>query len=703
MPVVNTVFQLIPNFYDNLLSEIFQAHNLDLSSRVEDRKRFLQSLRPFLRNLRIGFGNSEVTVRYSDQKIQLAYLLAYFPVYIETTFEVLCDSHQQLQKSLHGKDKITVALIGPGPCPEIIAMLLYVKTYFPSTKSIKFYICDINQAWRFSQDIVYRFSNHCELQSNTSFAVENIDFDVRHPDDWKKIQNKDLDLLISQNLINEISRRGSIEQTARNFINGIIGTAVNTEVFIIDFARYQVISDFKDKAHQILSEQGIQCIRRNYEIQSSLNSRTPPRIPPILDNGNFFDGNEFRARQNVNFTVLSFSLRTAEQEQLVKQSIDQLIKILQDEVAVINNRVTQISEEQVLLDQGLQDIQQTCGDTAVQLQVSNTKIQNLTSQYIALKQELKAVQNQEQPVLIDLIARVTLLESLRDELQGDLLSFKSILNETKNSLQQYDTQVKFLEELYQDLDLAVQERILPDHATMLDLCSDLEGRSKKLETQVSSLRNQISSLADESQGFSGNLELSKRELREQIDVNTQTVNDRLSKIESSLAKIQAQIVSKQSTDAQPVQQQVESLTQQVQLLQRDFTDIHASLELRFQDIQQNTNVNVRKVNTRFQKLEDSLVAVERSGVALKQDLSQSKLELAQMIETQIASQQSTEIQLAQQQMTILKKQVRLLKLELTNVQEGLHPQIMRLESKIRNRSILFVCGILIAFILSIFT
>ena len=495
----------------------------------------------------------------------------------------------------------------------------------------------------------------------------------------------------------------AVEQTARIFINGIIGTAVNTEVFIIDFARYQVISDFKDKANQILSEQGIQCIRRNYEIQSSLNSRTPPRIPPILDNGNFFDGNEFRARQNVNFTVLSFSLKTAEQEQLVKQSIDQLINTLQDEVAVINNRVTQISEGQVLLDQGLQDIQQTCGDTAAQLQASNTKIQNLTSQYITLQEELEALKSQEKPDLEDFIERVGLLEVLSDEIQADLSSFTSIWNEAKRSLQQYEIQVNRLTKLYQELNGVVQKRIFPDHAAMLDLCSDLESKSKKLEAQVYSLQDLISTLEDGLQGFSGNLELSKREIREQIDVNTQTVNDRLSKIESGLAKIQAQIVSKQSTDAQPVQQQVESLTQQVQLLQRDFTDIHASLELRFQDIQQNTNVNVRKVNTRFQKLQDSLVAVERSGVALKQDLSQSKLELAQMIEIQIAPQQSTEIQLAQQQMTVLKKQVRLLKLELTNVQQGLHPQIMRLESKMRNRSILFVCGILIAFILSIFT
>lgn len=703
MPVVKTVFQLLPNFYNNLLSEIFQANNLDLSSRVEDQKRFLQSLRPFLRNLRTGYKSSEVTVQYSDQKIQLAYLLAYFPVYIETTFEVLCDSHQKLQKSLHGKGKITVALIGPGPCPEIIAMLLYVKTYLPSIKSIKFYICDINQDWRFSQDIVYKFSKRCELQSNISFAVKNIDFDVRYPDDWKRIQNKDLDFLISQNLINEIARRGSIEQAARNLINGIIGTAVNTEVLIIDLAGYQVISDFKDKAHQILSEQGIQCIRRNYEIQSSLNSSTPPRIPRILNQDNFFGGDGCIPRRRVNFSVLSFSLQTTEQVELVKQDINQLIRILQNEVAAINNRVAQISGEQASLHEDIQDIQQICGDAAAQIKVNNTKIQNLSSQYVALKQELKALQNQEQPVLVDVITRVTLLESLRDDIQGDLLSFKSIVNEIKNSLQEYETQVKLLEELYQDLDLAVQERILPDHATMLDLCSDLEGRSERLQAQVSSLRNQISSLADESQGFSGNLELSKRELREQIDVNTQTVNDRLSKIENGLAKIQAQLVSQQSTDVQPAQQQVESLTQQVKLLQQDFTDIHASLELRFQEIQQNNNVNVQKVNARLQEFEDSLITIEQSVVALKQDIPQSKLEVPQMIETATASQQATEIQIAQQQITVLKKQVRLLKQELTHVQEGLNPQIMRLESKMRNRSILFVCGILIAFILSIFT
>lgn len=82
-----------------------------LSNTQNDTAKFsayLRSLQPKVRELRKGYGNNHVTVDYSNPETQAAYLITYYPVYAEMTYNVFNRSCNILSQEKIGKVKFSL-------------------------------------------------------------------------------------------------------------------------------------------------------------------------------------------------------------------------------------------------------------------------------------------------------------------------------------------------------------------------------------------------------------------------------------------------------------------------------------------------------------------------------------------------------------------------------------------------------------------
>jgi hypothetical protein len=83
----------LENLYDLILENLTKSIPRDIQSS------YLQSLQPDVKRLRSSFHTNHVRVDYSNYNTQAAYLLAYYPHYVEMTYRVL-ESLQQKYPSL---------------------------------------------------------------------------------------------------------------------------------------------------------------------------------------------------------------------------------------------------------------------------------------------------------------------------------------------------------------------------------------------------------------------------------------------------------------------------------------------------------------------------------------------------------------------------------------------------------------------------
>jgi hypothetical protein len=128
------------NELDNLYGLIID--NLTKSIPRDIQSSYLQSLQPDVKRLRSSFRTNHVSVDYSNYNTQAAYLLAYYPHYVEMTHRAL-ESLQQKDPSLmqlvFDKKHLKVCLFCAGAAPEALGLLSFIKQFYPAVKSIVIY------------------------------------------------------------------------------------------------------------------------------------------------------------------------------------------------------------------------------------------------------------------------------------------------------------------------------------------------------------------------------------------------------------------------------------------------------------------------------------------------------------------------------------------------------------------------------------
>lgn len=199
---------------------------------TEDQfKENLRRTRSIMRDLRMSYKGCSCTVDYSCENTRAAYMLGYYPYYIEIIYEELSKLPPQYFPSTWQSNSINACFFGGGPCPEIIGWLAFLSDHFPNIRSANAFVFDkFNDSWKVCREI-------------TKFAVA--------PNYWNgevNILPIPIDLFVSDKLLSKDSItaiQSSNLLVMQNFLNDQPGTKhtftnyaqiINNLLFIFDQA-----------------------------------------------------------------------------------------------------------------------------------------------------------------------------------------------------------------------------------------------------------------------------------------------------------------------------------------------------------------------------------------------------------------------------------------------------------------------------------
>lgn len=123
----------------------------------ETEEQFLERLRlirPIMRGLRKAYKCCPCQVDYSCENTRAAYMLGYYPYYIEIVHTELSNlSHNNFPSSWNN-GLINACFFGGGPCPEIIGWLAFLSDHFPEIRSANAFVFDkYNESWKVCREI----------------------------------------------------------------------------------------------------------------------------------------------------------------------------------------------------------------------------------------------------------------------------------------------------------------------------------------------------------------------------------------------------------------------------------------------------------------------------------------------------------------------------------------------------------------------
>jgi hypothetical protein len=100
----------------------------------------LRELQPKVTWLRQQYKKCPSRVDFSDETTRLAYLLVYYPHYIEQVCHVL--SNVLGIESKLNRQHLVVSFFGPGPAPEALGLALFLSEHCPKTTRLTGYLFD---------------------------------------------------------------------------------------------------------------------------------------------------------------------------------------------------------------------------------------------------------------------------------------------------------------------------------------------------------------------------------------------------------------------------------------------------------------------------------------------------------------------------------------------------------------------------------
>lgn len=255
------------NIYELILNSLYSANNIKLE---REKINFLKSLQPYVTSLRSSFKNKQINVDYRDRNVQAAYLIAYYPSYIEMTYEVL---------NRHGKDVLcsqnnilNVCLFGAGAAPEAVAIINFINENALEIEELNIYAYDIfASTWNFSINLVKNFIIP-HLWQSKNFNINIFDLDLCEPDSLKNInqQIKSSNLFIFQNCLNELNK----QDIAIANINYLVENIPRASRLIIADLVYNSVTNIKLHIEKKLEE-----LSYNLDFRSNIKEEIRLQIP----------------------------------------------------------------------------------------------------------------------------------------------------------------------------------------------------------------------------------------------------------------------------------------------------------------------------------------------------------------------------------------------------------------------------------------
>jgi len=191
-----------------------------------------------------AYRNYPVQVNYTDRYIRAAYMLSYFPYYINPIYYVL-----NKQVILNIKGELNVGFLGGGALPELVGLSKYIALHRNSVKNINTTVFDVTTHWDTERRLVTEPLVKNYYKGN--YTIDAIPTNLWDEDFIVHNSIKKLDIIILQNTINETTDEGT--KIFKNNLVKIWDKLSEGTIFIIIDLNYRAIYDFIKTLTQSLS------------------------------------------------------------------------------------------------------------------------------------------------------------------------------------------------------------------------------------------------------------------------------------------------------------------------------------------------------------------------------------------------------------------------------------------------------------------
>lgn len=216
-------------------------------NQISDLKLYLRNLQPYVIRLRQSYRSNSVNIDYSDPNTQAAYLLAYYPLYAEMTYQVLCNlGENYLQKCFSGYKELQACFFGAGPAPEIVGLVNYLHCKHSLLRYAASHTYDITaNTWSNSQSITKYVAS--QLSPNFNLMLSGNHLNLCQKNGLYPIINiiKSSQLFIVQNCLNEFIADSHLFLENIGFL--AVEMPANSILVIADLCHYSLILDLMNK------------------------------------------------------------------------------------------------------------------------------------------------------------------------------------------------------------------------------------------------------------------------------------------------------------------------------------------------------------------------------------------------------------------------------------------------------------------------
>jgi hypothetical protein len=303
--------------YEPIYKEnIFEQIVADLKYRFElktetDLVAFLKNLKKLFPEFHERINQNVVDMEYSNQNIQIIYVLRYFHAYWYQLYQALNLIKDKLFSetftSTSQKKILRVALFGAGPAPEIIGITRFLEANIDKFTSVHIDIYDEEDEWAFARQ-TFLFCNNKEIsmKENLQIEIKHHSFRMNSMVDIKKFEAKShYDVISFQNCLNEFwsSLTDNQKNTFFNILDSVkpAGFAIFTDRDISSTSR-----PFYDLKEMALKKKYKKIHDEDHEYDALKDSP----LPSVLSNGNFyvkpFSQSGFSAMRVNSFKTLIF-------------------------------------------------------------------------------------------------------------------------------------------------------------------------------------------------------------------------------------------------------------------------------------------------------------------------------------------------------------------------------------------------------------
>jgi len=217
--------------YEAILKGLQESGGFYNARRQGHFESYLASLQSFVKRLRQAYRNNKVAVDYSSTEMQAAYLIAYYPHYVEMTLKIL----KLLSSYLKFNQEIKACFFGAGPCPEVAGLTQFLAEQFPKTERLVANVYDIaSNTWTPSRNITHQYVIPHLWQGQVELNSYSLNLCARQSFQGIRSSLEGADLYIFQNCLNELGDT----LPAQENVNFLFDTSSQGSIMIIADLQY---------------------------------------------------------------------------------------------------------------------------------------------------------------------------------------------------------------------------------------------------------------------------------------------------------------------------------------------------------------------------------------------------------------------------------------------------------------------------------